>query len=88
MENKFKTLWSTKMNQYVHFDMSPLTDEVIWGYSNMPQLMGYETNIDLLMAYLGNNVNIPEGTELRTVECNFVIEQIIETVNETEQTEN
>jgi hypothetical protein len=83
MENTFKTLWSTKNEQYVHFDMSPLTDEVIWGYSDMPQLMGKETTIDLLLAYLGKEVNMPEGTELRTIKLEFQEEPKPETaINE------
>lgn len=75
MENNFKTLWSNRMNSYVHFDMSPLTDEVIWGYSDMPQLMTKETTIDMLIAYLGKNSIMPEGTVLKTVTLNFVEEE-------------
>lgn len=74
MENRCKTLWSTKTNQYVHFDLSPLTDEVIWGYSEIPQLMSKETNMEMLTSYLGKDIITPEGTELRTVEINFVNE--------------
>ncbi len=63
------------MDSYVHFDMSPLTDEVIWGYSDMPQLMTKETTIDMLIAYLGKNSIMPEGTVLKTVTLNFVEEE-------------
>jgi hypothetical protein len=71
MENSFKTLWSERNDMYVHFDMSPLTDEVIWGYSDMPQLMTKDTTIELLMAYLGKNTIMPEGTILKTVKLSF-----------------
>jgi hypothetical protein len=71
MENSFKTLWSERNDLYVHFDMSPLTDEVIWGYSDMPQLMTKDTTIELLMAYLGKNTIMPEGTILKTVKLSF-----------------
>jgi hypothetical protein len=64
---KFKVLWSERNDMFVMFDMSPLRDDVIWGFSMMPQLFGEETTIELLSNYLGKNANFPEGTTIRTI---------------------
>lgn len=68
----FKTLWSSKIEQFAHFDLSPISEEVIWYYSDLPQIMNKETTLDLLLAYLGKNANIPEGIELKTIELKFI----------------
>lgn len=64
---RYKTLWSNRKEKFVHFNLSPLTDEVIWGYEDIPQLMEHRTTMDILLLYLGRNCIIPEGVELKTV---------------------
>jgi hypothetical protein len=83
MENTFKALWSERQQMYVHFDLSPLTDEVIWGYSLMPQLMGYETTMEMLYMYIGEGAStMPEGVEMKTVQLSFLQEsEVIEEQN-------
>lgn len=66
-EMRYKTLWSKKSKKFVHFDFSPLTDEVIWGYHEIPQLMEGNMTSEMLFKFLGKNVIVPEGVELKTV---------------------
>jgi hypothetical protein len=72
MENTFKTLWSTKHNQFVLFEFSPLEDEVHWFHSTMPQLMSPEADMEALLHILPKNSILPEGTEMKSVQLTFI----------------
>lgn len=72
MENTFKSLWSERQKMFVHFDFSPLTDDVIWGYSELPQLMTKDSNMELLQNYIGKHIVMPEGTVMKTIEIKFI----------------
>jgi hypothetical protein len=72
MENTYKTLWEAKHGQFVHFEFSPLADEVHWGHSSMPQLMSPEADMEILFRILPENTILPEGTEMKTVKLIFV----------------
>ena len=82
MENTFKSLWSEKNEMFVHFDFSPLTDDVIWGYSELPQLMTKDSNMELLQNYLGKHIIFPEGTVMKTIEIKFIEENETSNVSE------
>ena len=80
MEHTFKTLWSPKTEQFVLFEISPLTDEVHWYRSSIPMLFHKDTDIESLIQYsrVDMTLILPEGTEMKTVKLTFVNESIQE----------
>lgn len=77
MENTFKTLWEPRFGQFVHFEFSPVADEVHWGHSSMPQLMSLEADMETLFQILPKNTILPEGTVMKTVQLNFIDDETI-----------
>ena len=71
MEHTFKTLWEPKTEQFVLFELSPLTDEVHWFHSSMPMLLSNDADMESLMLYLPKDTILPEGTEMKTVKLTF-----------------
>lgn len=67
----FKTLWNETHQHFVHFDLSPITDEVIWMTGSLPMVFAPTAEIETIQMYLGDSI-FPEGTELKTVQMQFI----------------
>jgi hypothetical protein len=67
----FKTLWNETHQYFVHFDLSPITDEVIWMNGSLPMVFAPTAEMETIQMYLGDSV-FPEGTELKTVQMQFI----------------
>jgi hypothetical protein len=70
--HRFKVLYTEKNNQFLHFDQSPLDGEVLFYHSDMPMIMNEEIEVEDLLTLLGEETIFPEGTELKTIEINFI----------------
>lgn len=68
----YKTLFTKKNDQFIHFDQSPLDGGVLFYHSDMPMLMNSEVEVEDLLSLLGEETVFPEGTELKTVELKFI----------------
>ena len=67
----FKTLWNETHQHFGHFDLSPITDEVIWMNGSLPMVFALTATIENIQMYLGDSI-FPEGTELKIVQMQFI----------------